>query len=57
LVKHRGATDIASPLGNRFFADYLGKARSFEDVRDHATIRVLTDGVRRTELAQMEVSR
>lgn len=33
-----------------------GKARSFEDVRDHAIIRVLTEGVRRTELAQMEVS-
>jgi hypothetical protein len=31
-----------------------GKARSFEDVRDHAIIRVFTEGVRRTELSQMD---
>jgi hypothetical protein len=35
-----------------FIADLLevtggGKARRFEDVRDHAIIRVLTEGVRR----------
>lgn len=37
-------------------AEPWSSIRSFEDVRHHAVIRVLTEGVRRTELAQMEVS-
>lgn len=32
-----------------------GRARSFEDVRDHAIIRVFTEGPRLTEVTQMEV--
>ena len=31
-----------------------GRARRFEDLRDHAMIRVLTEGVRRTELIQLQ---
>ena len=46
-----------STLAEEFIRDLLavtggGKARSFIDVRDHAIIRMLTEGVRRTELAQ-----
>jgi site-specific recombinase XerD len=33
-----------------------GKARRFEDVRDHAIIRTLTEGVRRTELIQLQTN-
>ncbi len=49
-----------STLAHEFIRDLLeatdgGRARSFEDVRDHAVIRVFTEGVRRTELAQMHV--
>jgi hypothetical protein len=32
-----------------------GRARDFEGIRDHAIIRVFTEGVRRTELAQMQI--
>ena len=48
-----------STLAQEFIADLLevtggGRARRFEDVRDHAMIRVLTEGVRRTELIQLQ---
>jgi hypothetical protein len=33
-----------------------GRATFFVDVRDHAMIRVLTEGVRREELAQQEIA-
>jgi integrase/recombinase XerD len=54
-TKKRPAT-----LAEEFITDMLevtggGRARSFEDVRDHAIIRVFTEGVRLTELAQMEI--
>lgn len=33
-----------------------GRARRFEDVRDHAIIRVFTEGARLTELSQIQMS-
>jgi site-specific recombinase XerD len=50
-----------STLAQEFIADLLevtggGRARSFHDVRDHAMIRVLTEGVRRMELIQLELT-
>jgi integrase/recombinase XerD len=47
-------------LAEEFIKDMLevtggGRARDFEGVRDHAIIRVFTEGVRRTELAQMQL--
>jgi integrase/recombinase XerD len=33
-----------------------GKATSFVDARDHAMIRMLTEGVRREELAQQQIT-
>jgi site-specific recombinase XerD len=50
-----------STLAREFIADLLevtggGRARSFQDVRDHAMIRVLTEGVRRMELIQLELT-
>jgi integrase/recombinase XerD len=33
-----------------------GRARGFEDARDHAMIRMLTEGVRRTELVQQQTT-
>jgi integrase len=35
--------------------DWGGKAKSFADVRDHALIRVLSEGLRRTEVVQMQM--
>lgn len=53
--KKRSAT-----LAEEFIKDMLevtggGRARDFEGIRDHAIIRVFTEGVRRTELAQMQI--
>jgi len=47
-------------LAGEFIKDLLevtggGRARDFEDIRDHAIIRVFTEGVRRTELVQMQI--
>lgn len=47
-------------LAEDFIKDMLevtggGRARDFEGIRDHAIIRVFTEGVRRTELAQMQI--
>jgi site-specific recombinase XerD len=47
-------------LAEDFIRDLLavtadGKARLFIDVRDHAIIRMLTEGVRRTELAEIQI--
>jgi integrase/recombinase XerD len=49
-----------STLAQEFIGDLLkvtggGRARGFEDVRDHAMIRMLTEGVRRMELIQLEL--
>jgi integrase/recombinase XerD len=48
-----------STLAHEFIKDLLtvtgaGRARGFEDTRDHAIIRMLTEGVRRAELAQQQ---
>ncbi|HEY1914624.1 MAG TPA: hypothetical protein VGH27_03520 [Streptosporangiaceae bacterium] len=48
-----------STLAHEFIQDLLtitgaGRARGFEDTRDHAIIRMLTEGVRRAELAQQQ---
>ncbi len=47
-------------LAEDFIKDMLevtggGRARDFEGIRDHAIIRVFTEGVRRTGLARMQV--
>lgn len=47
-------------LAEDFIKDMLevtggGRARDFEGIRDHAIIRVFTEGVRRTELSQMQI--
>ena len=50
-----------STLAQQFIADLLevtggGHASGVADVRDHAIIRVLTEGVRRTELTQVQTT-
>ena len=59
LQRYAPAKKRPSTLAQEFIADLLevtggGRARRFEDVRDHAMIRVLTEGVRRTELIQLQ---
>jgi integrase/recombinase XerD len=49
-----------STLSTDFIKDLLeatggGRGRSFEDVRDHALIRLLCEGLRRTEIVQMRL--
>jgi integrase/recombinase XerD len=49
-----------STLDEQFIKDMLavtggGKARSFEDARDHAIIRSLLEGIRRTEVVQQQL--
>jgi integrase len=48
-------------LAENFIRDLLqvtggGRATSFVDLRDHAMIRMLTEGVRREELAQQQIT-
>jgi site-specific recombinase XerD len=50
-----------STLSEKFVADLLevtgnGRGRSFADARDHALIRFLCEGVRRTEVVQMQLN-
>ena len=59
---HRYAPEKKRPatLAEEFIKDMFevtggGRARGFEDVRDHAIFKVFTEGARRTEVAQMEV--
>jgi hypothetical protein len=45
----------------QFIADLLevtgnGRARTFADARDHALIRFLCEGVRRTEVTQLQMT-
>jgi site-specific recombinase XerD len=61
LQRYAPAKKRPSTLAQEFIADLLevtgsGKARRFEDVRDHAIIRTLTEGVRRTELIQLQTN-
>jgi site-specific recombinase XerD len=50
-----------STLADQFIADLLevtggGRARAFEEIRDHAIIRVLAEGPRITEVSSMEMA-
>ena len=60
LHRYAPAKKRPATLAEEFIRDLLeltggGRARDFENVRDHAIIRVFTEGPRRTEVAQMEV--
>jgi|SRR5579875_304611 len=59
LHRYSPAKTRPSTLAKQFIADLLeatgnGHARGFADARDHAMIRVLTEGVRRTEITQLQ---
>ena len=61
LQRYAPAKNRPSTLAQELIADLLegtggGKTRRLEDVRDHAIIRVLTEGVRRTELIQLHTT-
>ena len=61
LQRYSPAKNRPSTLAGSFIADLLevtgnGRARRFEDARDHAIIRMLTEGVRRTELVQLQTN-
>jgi len=58
LVRYAPVTGRPSTLSGSFIQDLLtvtggGKARDFQRARDHAMIRMLTEGVRRAEPVQM----
>ena len=60
LQRYTPAKTRPSTLAGQFITDLLdvtgnGRARGFEDARDHAMIRMLTEGVRRTELVQQQI--
>jgi integrase/recombinase XerD len=60
MVRYGPAKSRPSTLAEEFIRDLLevtggGRATSFADIRDHAMIRMLTEGVRREELAQQEI--
>jgi site-specific recombinase XerD len=61
LNRYAPVTGRPSTLSVQFITDLLdvtgnGKARNFEDARDFALIRVLCEGVRRTEITQMRLT-
>jgi integrase/recombinase XerD len=61
LSRYAPAAGRPSTLSADFIRDLLavtggGHGKSFGDVRDHALIRVLTDGLRRTEVTQMRMT-
>ena len=61
LVRYGPVKTRPSTLAEEFIRDLLavtggGRATSFEDIRDHAMIRMLTEGIRREELAQQQVT-
>jgi site-specific recombinase XerD len=60
LVRYGPGEVSPATLDQEFIRDLFkvtgdGRAKDFEDIRDYAIIRVLTEGVRRTELAQIEL--
>jgi hypothetical protein len=60
LVRYAPVKSRPSTLAAEFIKDLLevtggGRARDFENARDHAMIRVLTEGVRRAELVQLHL--
>lgn len=61
LQHYAPAKTRPSTLAGQFIRDLLqvtggGQARGFEDTRDHALIRMLTEGMRRTELIQLQIT-
>jgi integrase/recombinase XerD len=61
MVRYGPVKSRPSTLAEEFIRDLLavtggGRATSFVDLRDHAMIRMLTEGVRREELAQQQVT-
>jgi len=61
LQRYSPARNRPSTLAGDFITDLFevtgsGRARTFEDARDQALIRMLTEGVRRTELTQIQTS-
>jgi len=61
LVRYGPVKSRPSTLDQEFIRELLevtggGKATSFVDLRDHAMIRMLTEGVRREELAQQQIT-
>ena len=61
MVRYGPVQSRPSTLDESFIRDLLevtggGKATSFVDARDHAMIRMLTEGVRREELAQQQIT-
>ncbi|HTU77047.1 MAG TPA: hypothetical protein VMG38_26355 [Trebonia sp.] len=61
LQKYAPPKAQPSTLSDEFIADLLevtgsGRARTFEDIRDHAIIRILSEGPRITEVSSMETS-
>jgi hypothetical protein len=61
MVRYGPVKVRPSTLAEEFIRDLLevtggGKATSFVDLRDHAMIRMLTEGVRREELAQQQIT-
>jgi len=60
LIRYAPVRTRPSTLASEFIKDLLevtggGRARDFENARDHAMIRVLTEGVRRAELVQLHL--
>jgi hypothetical protein len=55
-VKVRPSTLSADFIRGLFAATGGGRGRSFEDVRDHALVRLLCEGLRRTEIVQMRLA-
>jgi integrase/recombinase XerD len=61
LQKYAPPKAQPSTLSDQFIADLLevtgaGRACNFEDIRDHAIVRVLSEGPRITEVSSMEMS-
>jgi site-specific recombinase XerD len=61
MVRYGPVKSRPSMLAEEFIRDLLavtggGRATSFVDLRDHAMIRMLTEEVRREELAQQQVT-
>jgi hypothetical protein len=61
IVRYGPVKSRPSTLAEGFIRDLLevtggGRATSFAEIRDHAMIRMLTEGVRREELAQQWIS-
>jgi integrase/recombinase XerD len=61
LSRYAASAGRPSTLSADFIKDLLvvtggGHGRSFADIRDHALIRVLTEGLRRTEITEMRMT-